>query len=265
VDALRSKSFLLLSFAAAALSVPSIAGAATGAQVWAQAGCGGCHTLQAAGSTGNAGPNLDDLHPPSAVVAAQVTYGGGGMPAFGGSLSPSDIRALATWVASSTGGGASSPTAPVSPTAPTSPTAAAAVSHLSKRTVRRIQTELTGLGFFNGPVTGFYGPLTTAAVKAFQQAAGLTADGVWGPMTSSAVAAALSPSASSGGTPTNLTTTEVRTLQTDLMRLGYFHGPITGFYGPLTTAAVKRFQAAKGLKPDGVWGHRSQAALGVRL
>jgi len=256
---MRSKSFLVLASAAATFSVPSIAGAATGAQVWAQAGCGGCHTLQAAGSTGNAGPNLDDLRPSSAVVAAQVTYGGGGMPAFGSSLSASDIQALAAWVASSTGGGTSSPPAPASPPA------AAAVNHLSKRSVRRIQTDLTRLGYFRGPVTGFYGPLTTAAVKAFQQAAGLTSDGVWGPMTASALAAALAPSASSGGMPTTLTTTEVRKLQADLTRLGYFHGPITGFYGPLTTAAVKRFQAAKGLKPNGVWGPQSQAALGLRL
>ena len=73
-------------------------------QLWSQAGCGGCHTLNAAGSTGTNGPNLDSLRPSAAAVADQVTYGGGGMPSFGGSLSSTDIQALATWVSQSAGG-----------------------------------------------------------------------------------------------------------------------------------------------------------------
>ena len=55
-----------------------------GAQVFADAGCGSCHTLQAAGSTGTLGPNLDQLKPTRDVVAAQVKSGGGGMPSFAG-------------------------------------------------------------------------------------------------------------------------------------------------------------------------------------
>ena len=38
-------------------------GAPDGKQVFASAGCGGCHTLKDAGATGNVGPNLDDLKP----------------------------------------------------------------------------------------------------------------------------------------------------------------------------------------------------------
>jgi mono/diheme cytochrome c family protein len=34
---------------------------AAGKEVFASAGCGGCHTLKDAGSTGNVGPNLDQL------------------------------------------------------------------------------------------------------------------------------------------------------------------------------------------------------------
>ena len=34
-----------------------------------------------------------------------------------------------------------------------------------------------------------------------------------------------------------------------------------GFYGPLTTAAVKRFQRASGLHADGIWGPKSVAAM----
>jgi peptidoglycan hydrolase-like protein with peptidoglycan-binding domain len=57
----------------------------------------------------------------------------------------------------------------------------------------------------------------------------------------------------------------VRRLQSGLARLGNFHHVVTGVYGPVTTAAVKRFQRAAGLTPDGVWGPKSTAALTRRL
>ncbi len=44
-----------------------------------------------------------------------------------------------------------------------------------------------------------------------------------------------------------------------------FHGPVTDFYGPLTTAAVKRFQRSAGLTADGLWGPKSARALRHRL
>src|SRR3990170_3169042 len=58
------------------------AGATTGEAVFAEAGCGGCHTLQAAGTSGASGPNLDGLRPDAATVEAAVRSGTGGMPAF---------------------------------------------------------------------------------------------------------------------------------------------------------------------------------------
>jgi mono/diheme cytochrome c family protein len=70
-------------------------------------GCSGCHTLVAAGATGTTGPNLDQLKPSAALVAHQVTVGGGLMPSFGGtgpkSLSPAQIQAVAKYVSSSAG------------------------------------------------------------------------------------------------------------------------------------------------------------------
>jgi mono/diheme cytochrome c family protein len=74
-----------------------------GKQVFADAGCGGCHTLKAAGSSGNVGPNLDQLKPSKPVVAHQVTVGGGGMPPFKGQLTPAEIDAVAGFVSSSAG------------------------------------------------------------------------------------------------------------------------------------------------------------------
>ena len=74
-----------------------------GADVFASAGCGGCHTLAAASSGGNVGPNLDDLKPDFATVQSQVENGGGGMPAFGGDLSQAEIDAVARYVSENAG------------------------------------------------------------------------------------------------------------------------------------------------------------------
>ncbi len=75
--------------------------AAAGKAVFASAGCGGCHTLEAAGSSGNVGPNLDDLKPSFEAVHDQVEHGGGAMPAFHGQLSEQQIANVAAFVSSS--------------------------------------------------------------------------------------------------------------------------------------------------------------------
>lgn len=75
---------------------------AEGKQVFV-ANCSTCHTLSAAGANGMAGPNLDQLKPDEATVKAQVTNGGGGMPAFAGTLEPGQIDAVSAYVASVAG------------------------------------------------------------------------------------------------------------------------------------------------------------------
>jgi len=178
---------MLVAAATAAVSIPSApATASSGPQVWSQAGCGGCHTLQAAGATGSAGPDLDALRPSSAAVAAQVTYGGGGMPSFGGTLSSSDIQALASWVSSVAGGSSSTAGGATTLPPPTVPT-----TSMSTAKVERLQRNLAKLGFFHHAVTGYYGPITTKAVRQFQRSAGLTADGIWGPKSEAALKARL--------------------------------------------------------------------------
>ena len=79
------------------------AGATTGAQVFATSGCGGCHTLKAAGSNGQIGPNLDELRPTAAAVEAKVETGGGDMPSFRDNLSSAQIQAVASFVARNAG------------------------------------------------------------------------------------------------------------------------------------------------------------------
>ena len=75
--------------------------AANGKTVFTSAGCGGCHTFEAAGSSGSVGPNLDDAAPSFDAVVAQVTNGGGAMPSFEDELTAQEIRDVAAFVSGS--------------------------------------------------------------------------------------------------------------------------------------------------------------------
>ena len=75
---------------------------AAGKTVFASAGCGGCHTLKAAGTTGTVGPNLDQKKPSRALVIDRVTNGKKAMPSFKGQLSSGQIKDVAAYVYAST-------------------------------------------------------------------------------------------------------------------------------------------------------------------
>ena len=57
------------------------------------------------------------------------------------------------------------------------------------------------------------------------------------------------------------TGSDVKTLQKKLKKLGYYSGGIDGSFGPVTDAAVRKFQKANGLKVDGIVGPKTRAAL----
>jgi mono/diheme cytochrome c family protein len=77
---------------------------AKGASIYSSSGCGSCHTLAAAHSTGTIGPNLDSLKPDYRAATAQVTNGGAAMPSFKKTLSTQQIADVAAYVVKSTGG-----------------------------------------------------------------------------------------------------------------------------------------------------------------
>lgn len=76
--------------------------AAAGADLYANAGCGNCHTLADAGTTGNIGPNLDDAQPSFERAVTILTNGSGPMPSFLDQLGEDGINDVAAYVVSVT-------------------------------------------------------------------------------------------------------------------------------------------------------------------
>ena len=149
--------------------------------------------------------------------------------------------------------------------------------------VRTLQKNLKTLGYYTGSVDGDYGAGTTSAVAAFQQANGLTADGIAGKATLNAIANALGGGGggSSSGSKTNPTNygktassngyttisssttkkSEVTSLQSALSAFGYYNGTVDGTYGSGTEDAVKAYQRAAGLRVTGMAGPSTQRLL----
>ena len=67
-----------------------------------KATCGTCHVLKTAGSTGNIGPNLDQLKPSMERIIYAVKNGIGVMQAWEGIITSEEIEAVAYYVFNST-------------------------------------------------------------------------------------------------------------------------------------------------------------------
>ena len=149
--------------------------------------------------------------------------------------------------------------------------------------VAQLQEALIELGYLSGKADGTYGEKTVAAVKAFQKANGLTADGTAGEETqkvlyggnakaaSASAKATATPKATATASPTPTPTptvlktgakgTEVKELQNKLIQLGYLTGKADGVYGTKTAEAVVAFQKASKLTADGVAGEKTLSKL----
>jgi mono/diheme cytochrome c family protein len=72
---------------------------AKGRDVFTNYGCGSCHSLAAAGASGDVGPSFDgDANLTHDLIVDRVTNGAGPMPAFGNQMTPAEIDAVAAYV-----------------------------------------------------------------------------------------------------------------------------------------------------------------------
>ena len=129
----------------------------------------------------------------------------------------------------------------------------------NSESVRNMQYTLYELGYYDGAIDGKYGTTTADAVREFQIQNNLTpVDGIAGSKTlskmysSDAIAATASKveyDTAKAGDKGDL----VVQIQDCLIQLGFLDS-ITGEYDDTTVAAVKAFQSANGLTPDGKCG-----------
>ena len=148
--------------------------------------------------------------------------------------------------------------------------------------VKLLQKALNDLGFSAGSADGKFGTGTQRAVVAFQQANGLTADGLAGKKTLQKIEAQLK--GDTGGsivTPPSNNDQEdndgytipgrtlrkgsqgddVKSVQKRLKELGYYTGSVDGSYGTGSMNAVKAFQSKHGLTSDGLAGTKTYKIL----
>lgn len=155
--------------------------------------------------------------------------------------------------------------------------------------VKTLQQSLKKAGYFTGPITGYYGDITIAAVKKFQMDKNITPTGIVGPITMAAMEnlgyinkMKINNRKRPSSPPFGAITTkkndslindqstrielcksgnDVAEIQAKLRTLGYYRAPITGFFGRVTETAVKRFQQDYSLEVDGVVGPQTLATL----
>jgi peptidoglycan hydrolase-like protein with peptidoglycan-binding domain len=110
-----------------------------------------------------------------------------------------------------------------------------------------------------------FGARTLASVRSFQAANGVPATGFYGPLTALALGRSLArtPSgAAEAGLAFGVSSAEVSRLQRDLRDLGYMD-VVSGYFGPATRDAIRRFQTDRGIEPTGEYGPLTSAALAL--
>ena len=102
-----------------------------------------------------------------------------------------------------------------------------------------LQTELTQIGYYDGPVDGIYGPQTVDAVKRLQADSGLPQTGFVDMATARALDEKL---AAVGAQAAAAQSTHTTSVQTVLTLAGFWTGSIDGVWTDELTAALQAFQ-----------------------
>lgn len=132
------------------------------------------------------------------------------------------------------------------------------VTHSS---VAEIQQRLMDLGFMDyAEPTNYYGNITAESVMMFQRQNDLKQDGIIGPETKEML---LSEDAKKYTAKLGMDGNDIRRIQTRLYEMGYLasESQVTGHFGDVTEAAVKKMQENNGLSADGKVGSMTAELL----
>ncbi len=148
------------------------------------------------------------------------------------------------------------------------PTLSAGASGRDVRRLQRLLVEMKLLGYER--IDGAFGPITRDSVESFQASAGLTVDGIVGPVTWGA----LPPDPESLQLALGARGPVVAALQHGLTTYSSEDpatdpGGVDGIFGPHTDAAVRAYQGDRGVGVDGIVGDRTwwvpAGAMGATL
>ncbi|MEG1677025.1 MAG: peptidoglycan-binding protein [Clostridia bacterium] len=126
--------------------------------------------------------------------------------------------------------------------------------------VTTLQNRLIELGYLAGQADGNFGISTKTALMSFQKASNLSADGIAGAKTLTALNAnnATSNKVTNDGTlKVGSVSAAVKELQDRLIALGYLSTKADGKFGVQTSLALIAFQKANGLTADGMAGSKT--------
>jgi peptidoglycan hydrolase-like protein with peptidoglycan-binding domain len=126
--------------------------------------------------------------------------------------------------------------------------------------VTALQQRLLELGYFKADVTGYFGSVTKEAVTQFQEAKGLTPDGIVGTQTQTLLSEQPVRESAKSILQLGDRGSQITALQKRLAAAG-FSASDSGIFNQETEDAVRQFQQAKSLTVDGIVGEQTLAAL----
>jgi peptidoglycan hydrolase-like protein with peptidoglycan-binding domain len=130
--------------------------------------------------------------------------------------------------------------------------------------VAALQVALHARGLYPAAIDGLLGPRTIAAVRVFQRRRRLVVDGIPGPQTRAALGRYGRFRLGERMLTVGDSGWDVSETQFLLRAHGVGPGPLDGFLGKRSEAAVRRFQRSAGLTPDGIIGPATLASLDGR-
>jgi peptidoglycan hydrolase-like protein with peptidoglycan-binding domain len=125
--------------------------------------------------------------------------------------------------------------------------------------VRRLQVLLVEMKLLDpAGIDSSFGPNTEGAVQSFQESAGLGADGIVGPLTWGALPAdPNTPQLAIGDTGSAVSALQQGLTTYSTEDAAVNPGAIDGEFGPMTEAAVRAYQADRGVGVDGIVGDQT--------